>query len=142
MHPADDGYIGRRMAALDEITQALKDLYQKLSVTGRRTAAVTRLRLELAGLDKERKEAFSRLGERVSELKRTGQIRDAGFLGLLESEFERIDRVRKKMQDTMDSIREINLQEMEAATTDELSFELDDKAVGKSENLLDSFEVL
>ena len=43
---------------------------------GRRTAALTRLRMELMGLDNRRKDLFARLGERVNELKQNGQIVD------------------------------------------------------------------
>ena len=128
------------MTSLDDMTRSLKELYQKLTATGKRTAALTRLRMELTGLDRQRREAFVRLGERVDDLKRSGRIFDAGLLGLLDGEFESIDRIRKKIQDTMRVIQEINLEKIEIAGDTELIDAGD--SVNASENLLDSFEVL
>jgi len=128
------------MTALDDITRSLKDLYQRLAVSGKKTAAITRLRMELAGLDRQRKELFGTIGERVSELRRAGQIRDVGLIGLLEHEFDSLDRLRKRIQDTMDSIQQLNLQEIELGDLP-VSAE-DDEMRAESENLLNSFEVL
>jgi transcriptional regulator of heat shock response len=128
------------MGKFDEISKSFKDLYQKLSVSGRRTAAVTRLRIELSGYDKKRNELYARLGERLDELRRTDRINDAGLLSLLGSEFESIDRIRAKIQDTMDSIQQFNLEETEMEGV--LEFDLPEENPEKEENLLDSFKVL
>jgi len=127
------------MNTLDEISKSLKDLYRRISVSGRRTATVTRLRMELAGLDRKRRETYALLGERLVELKRTGRISDAGLLALLEEEFESLERLRKRIQETMDSIQELNLQE---TGTDEYEEETGEEIISESENLLDSFDVL
>jgi hypothetical protein len=128
------------MSTLDDISKSLRDLYQRISVTGRRTATVTRLRMELAGLDRKRRDTYALIGERLDELKRTGRIHDAGLLGLMESEFESLDRLRKRIQETMDSIQELNLQETQA---DEYEEDMESKEViSETENLLDSFDVL
>jgi hypothetical protein len=80
------------------------------------------------------------IGERLDELKRTGRIHDAGLLGLMESEFESLDRLRKRIQETMDSIQELSLQETQA---DEYEEDIESKEViSETENLLDSFDVL
>jgi len=129
------------MSTLDDITRPVKDLYRKLAAGGKRTAAVTRLRVELAGLDKQRKELYSRLGERVDELRRSGKVIDPGLLGLLEPEFESIDRLRMKIQETMQEIREVNIH----SATDEDTSEIissEQPLMPAEENLLDSFKVL
>jgi len=128
------------MGTFDDITRSLKDLYRKLSVTGRKTAAVTRLRMELSGYDKQRTELFSRLGERLDELKRTNRVNDAGLLALLEPEFESIDRIRKKIQRTMDEIQQLNLVDSEAEEI--LELDLNEEITVEEENLLDSFNVM
>ena len=58
----------------------------------------------------------------------------------MESEFESLDRLRKRIQETMDSIQELNLQETQA---DEYEEDIESKEIiSESENLLDSFDVL
>ncbi len=128
------------MSTLDEFTRSMRDLYQRLTVSGRRAAAVTRLRMELAGLDRQRRERFGNLGERVDELRRAGAINDAGLIGLLEEDFENIDRLRKRIQETMDSIQELNLDESYVEEVSEPATE--ETTREKPENLLDSFGVL
>ena len=116
------------------------DLYQRLTISGRRTAAITRLRMELSGHDRQRKEYFSDLGERIDELRRSGQISDAGLLVLLEENFGNIDRINKKIQETMDAIREFNLRDSDGdQATDSVP---EEEISQESENLLDSFGVL
>ena len=100
------------MAKFDDITRTLRDLAQRLALEGRRTAAITRLRMELAGLDRRRKELFARLGERINDLRLNGQIVDVGLLALLQTELDDIDRVSREIQETMVSIQEINLDGM------------------------------
>lgn len=128
------------MSPFDEITGSLKDLYQKLTIKGRRTATVTRLRIELSGLDKQRMELYARLGEHVDELRRANQINDAGLLAFLEGEFMSLDRLKMKIDDTMSHIRDINLDADQSAGSSELIF--DENPVSESQNLLDSFDVI
>ncbi len=128
------------MSTLDDISRSFRDLYQKLSASGRRTAAVTRLRMELAGLSRQRSELFARLGEKLNELRSTGQITDAGLVAILENDFEGIERIGRKIQETMDLIQELNLQEGEAEVDGDMHY--DEKISENPENLLDSFDVM
>ena len=43
------------MSAFDDMTKSIRDVYKRLAISGKRAAAVTRLRLELSGLDRERR---------------------------------------------------------------------------------------
>lgn len=128
------------MSPFNDITGSFRGLYRKLTVKGKRTATVTRLRFELSGLDKQRTELYARLGEHLDELRQAGQINDAGLLALLDGEFMSLDRLKLKLKDTMDTIRDINLDEDESAGSSELIF--DAQPVAESQNLIDSFDVL
>ena len=128
------------MNKFDEMTKSLADLYQKITVTGKRAATVTRLRIELSGLDRERRDYYSALGQKVNEMRKSGQISDAGLLVILEMEFEKIDRVTRKIQDTSDEIRKLNLSDTHQDGQDESDAESMKRE--KSENLLDSFGVI
>ena len=68
---------------IDEIGLKLRDLFNHLFIEGKRTAILTRLRMELSGLDRQRKDLFAVLGERVNDLRLNGQIIDAGLMGIL-----------------------------------------------------------
>ena len=129
------------MASVDELLASLKVLINRLAIDGKRTAALTRLRIDLTGFDRHRRELYSKLGSRVDELRRTGHLTDPGMLGLLEEEFEEIDRVAKKIRDTMDSIQEITLGEIDLAETIMVEDEESEKPA-PSGDLIDSFEVL
>jgi hypothetical protein len=126
------------MGKLDDLTRSLKDLAYRLTLEGKRTATVTRLRMELTGLDRRRKELFARLGERVNELRLKGQVSDAGLISLLQVEFDDLDRVAKHILETMDAIQQIHLDGPEESER----MEPDEEPAGRSENLIDSFDVL
>lgn len=127
------------MSPLDDITRSIKGMYNKIAVDTKRTAAITKLRMELTGLDRQRREFFIRLGEKVNELRRTNQITDAGLLGLLEIEFDNLDRVSKRMDETMAAIQELNLSDEEPG--EEVESEGDGKMEDPDGSLLDSFDV-
>ena len=128
------------MDKFEEMSKSLKDLYQKLAVTGKRAAAITRMRVELAGLDRQRRDTYSQLGEKLNELRRSGQISDAGLLVVLEGEFEKIDRVTMKIQNTSDEIKKLNLDDPDTGIPEQAE-EIDVES-GETENLLDSFGVV
>jgi len=128
------------MSTFDEMTRSLGDLYQKLAVSGKRAAAVTKLRMELSGHDRERREYYSALGEKINELRRSGQISDAGLLVLLEDEFEKIDRSTRKIQETSDEIKLLNIEQ--SGTDEGGNIPEEFEQTGDSENLLDSFGVI
>lgn len=128
------------MSLFDDISVSIRELYRKLAYSGRRTATITRLRIEMSGLDKQRMEIYSKLGEHVDELRRVGQINDTGLVGLLEGEFMSLDRVKIKITETMDTIRNLNIDEASREESSELI--IDDEPVAGSQNLIDSFEVL
>ena len=128
------------MNKFDEMTKSLADLYQKITVSGKRAAAVTRMRIELSGLDRERRDYYSALGQKVNEMRKSGQISDAGLLVILETEFEKIDRITRKIQDTSDEIRKLNLSDTHQEGQEESDTETMNRE--KSENLLDSFGVI
>lgn len=127
------------MNPLDDFTRSIKGMVNKIAVDTKRTAAITKLRMELTGLDRQRREHFSRLGEKVNELRRTNQITDAGLLGLLEIEFDNLDRVSKRMDETMTAIQELNLSDEEPG--EEVESEGDGKTETPDGSLLDSFDV-
>lgn len=128
------------MSKFNSISASIRELYRKLALSGRRTATIARLRIELSGLDKQRMEIYSKLGEHVDELRRVGQINDTGLLGLLEGEFMSLDRVKIKINETMDTIRNLNIDETDREESSELI--IDEEPVAGSQNLIDSFEVL
>jgi len=128
------------MNKFDEMTKSLADLYQKITVSGKRAAAVTRMRIELSGLDRERRDYYSALGQKVNEMRKSGQISDAGLLVILEMEFDKIDRITRKIQDTSDEIRKLNLSDTHQEGQEESDAESMKRE--KSENLLDSFGVV
>jgi hypothetical protein len=122
---------------LDEIGLMLKDLFNHLSVEGKRTAVLTRLRIELSGLDRQRRELYSKLGDKVNDLRMNGKIIDAGLVGLLQGEFEEIDRMTMKVNETMESIQKVNLEGREPSE-EPPGGEEPEKS---QEGLLDSFQV-
>ncbi len=128
------------MTSIDDFTRSLKDICHRIAVDSKRTAMITKLRMELTGLDRRRREILSRLGARVDELRRTGQIHDAGLLGLLEVEFEDVDRIEKRIDATMTEIQEINLQDEESIVEDEAPE--GEEAAPAGESMLDSFDVI
>jgi hypothetical protein len=128
------------MSPFKDITGSLVDLYTKLAIKGKRTALVTRLRIELSGLDKQRMELYARLGEHLDELRRVDQINDPGLLALLEGEFMSLDRLKLKIDETMNHIRDINLDGGKPEGSSELVF--DENPSVESQNLIDSFDVL
>lgn len=126
---------------MDDFTQSVKDLTAKLSIGVRRTAAVTKLRVQLTGLDRQRNEIYQRLGSRVDELRQTGQLNDRALLMLLELEFSDIDRVESRIRETMDQIQELSLQER-AEVYDYNDVNEAPAPEKKNQNLLDSFDVI
>jgi hypothetical protein len=127
------------MSTADDLLRSLKDLVSRLAANGRRTAAITRLRMELTGLDRQRKELHSKLGAHVDELRRSGQLVDGGVLRLLELDFERIDRMEKSIRDTLEQIQQINLEE---PVWEDVTQETGHEPAPRSGDLLNSFEVL
>ena len=127
------------MAGFDEITRTLKELAQRLALEGKRTATITRLRMELAGLDRRRRELFARLGERINDLRLNGKIVDIGLLALLQAELDDIDRVSKEIQETMVNIQEINLDGMHIESEKPTQPAEPNESAG---GLLNSFEVM
>jgi len=127
------------MGKIRKIKRSIEELAQRTAKDCKRTLAITRLRMELAALDRRRKELFARLGERVNELRMKAQILDVGLLGLLQPEFDDIDRLDKEIQDTLEMIQEVSLEGFESASeTEGAEKPRDSSAV----SLLDSFEVI
>jgi hypothetical protein len=124
---------------LDEFGATLRDLFNRATVEGKRTVVLTRLRMEMSGLDRQRKELFSSLGDKVNDLRLNGKIIDTGLMGLLQSDFEDIDRMTMKISDTMDSIQRVSLEYAESSETKGPPPEEPLKGTG---GLLDSFQVL
>lgn len=117
--------------------KAIRDAARKLAMEGRRTATVTRLRMELSSLDRKRRELLARLGEHVNDLRQNGQIADAGLLGLLQADFDDIDRINREIHQTLESIQSVSLTGAEPEERAPAASEQK-----PSESLLDSFEVL
>ena len=128
------------MANSDDFVQSIKSIANKITDDVKRTTAVTKYRMQLAGLDRQRNEVFAKLGSRVDELRRSEQILDQGFLRLLEHEFEELDRLEKQIRQTMDSIQELNLR-VEAVFEEIGRDRAEGERTSSEENLLDSFEV-
>jgi hypothetical protein len=114
-------------------------MYNRIAVDTIRTAAITRLRMDLSGMDRQRKELFARLGERVDELRRSDRISDMGMLALLEEEFTNLDRIEKRIGETLAQIQELNLHDEDSAEEGESEGEV--KEGEKGESLLESFDV-
>lgn len=128
------------MPVFDDLTRSIRDIARRIAVDGKRTAALTRLRMELTGLDRRRKELYARLGAQVDELRRAGKLLDASLLKLLEGEFENIDRVEKSIRDTMDQIQQVNVEEI--VWEEDASEGPGREPTSRPGDLLDSFEVL
>ncbi|HEX9744164.1 MAG TPA: hypothetical protein VGB30_01950 [bacterium] len=135
------------MSNMEEFTQSLKGIANKIAVDVKRTTAITKLRMHLTGLDRQRHEMLARLGGRVDELRRNDELLDEGLKKLLEIEFDELDKIEKRMRETMDSIQQISLQDDDDKSEDIFTGK-DDKPgeesgpeVNRQENLLDSFNV-
>jgi len=129
------------MNPLDDFTRSVKDICNRIAVDTKRTAAITKLRMDLTSHDRQRRELFARLGERVDELRRTEQISDKGLLALLEDEFENLDRIEVKIGKTMSEIQKLNLGDYSVVEDESVGSDNKDNATD-SGNLLDSFNVL
>ena len=133
------------MSAFDDMTKSIRDVYKRLAISGKRAAAVTRLRLELSGLDRERRDLYSSLGQKINDLRLSGSISHQNILGVLETDFEKVDRVGRKIEDTMEAIRNLSIDtdpESKSGQEKEKPEEhLSLPEGGNSENLLDSFGV-
>lgn len=127
------------MSQVDDLKKYIKRVFRHLHLESRRTAAVTRLRFDLNALEHRRRHQFSRLGERLNELRINGRILDAGLVSLLQAEFDEIDRVNSQIQNTIQLIKEIN-QSQESESSD-LIFETESE-ISEKGTLIDSFQVL
>ena len=124
---------------LDELGVTLRDLFNRAAIEGKRTVVLTRLRMEMSGLDRQRKELFASLGDKVNDLRLNGKIIDAGLIGLLQSDFEDIDRMTMKITDPVESIQRVSLEFAESSRKTNRPPEEPSANTG---GLLDSFQVL
>ena len=101
------------MSSLDDLTSSLKKLGQKLTNEGRRTANVARLKIDLKGLDVQRREVLTRLGEKIFDLKKRKAIKDERLLETLVEQFDELEDLERKIEQILDEIQNTSLmQEM------------------------------
>jgi len=99
------------MKSFDEIAQSFQDLFKRLSHEGWRTATLAKLKLDLKGLDFQRKEAFRSLGEKVYEMKRRKSIKDDFLMEMFFAHFEEIEQLEKRSLSVLEDIQRITLME-------------------------------
>jgi hypothetical protein len=99
------------MKSLDELAASLQSFGKRLSHEGWRTATLAKLRLDLKGLDIQRKEALRRLGEKVYEMKRRKSIKDDFLMENLIGHFEEIETLEKRSLGVLEDIQRITLED-------------------------------
>jgi len=97
------------MKTFDEIAASLQKFGKRISHEGWRTATLAKLKLDLKGLDIQRKEAFRSLGEKVYEMKRRKSIKDDFLLENLMAHFEEIEQLEKRSLNVLEDIQRITL---------------------------------
>ncbi len=109
------------MSSLDDLTLSLKKLGQKLTFEGRRTANIARLKIDLKGLDMQRREVLTRLGEKVLDLKKREAIKDERLLESLVEQFDELDDLEKRIEKILDEFHNVSLmheEKSESASVD------------------------
>jgi len=124
-----------KMSSLDDLLESINKLGQKLSFEGRRTANLARLKIDLKGLDMQRREVLTRLGEKVFDLKKRMAIKDEGLLESLVEQFNEMHDIEKKIEKILDEIHNITLmheKKSEPAQNIEWDNTVETQATGKN----------
>ena len=113
------------MSSLDDLTASIKKLGQKLTLEGRRTANIARLKMDLKSFDMQRNEVLNRLGEKVLDLKKRQAIKDERLIESLIEQFDELDDIEKRIEKTLDEIHDNSLMHEEKSESVDDDFQVD-----------------
>jgi len=82
----------------------IKDVFSNIGKTVQAQAEIAKLRLQIKGLEGQKKELYQKIGEKVYSLFPKGLVKNSALISLCE-EIEKLDEEIKAKLETIDSLQ-------------------------------------